>query len=118
MISNIGTSSVPFIEYLTLGKKQLIPAGTGTSRTTWLDAWGRGWHQHLGSVFPDVPSSPPPFKNLMMTTTYEILNNNNNEQIYEWSSDEAAKIHLHIKLINNYPKYFEITRCQKNQIRK
>ena len=117
LISNIGTSSVPFIEYLTLGKKQLIPAGTGTSRTTWLDAWGRGWHQHLGSVFPDVPSSPPPFKNLMMTTTYEILNNNNNEQIYEWSSDEAAKIHLHIKLINNYPKYFEITRCQKNQIR-
>ena len=50
-----------------------------------------------------------------MTTTYELLKGN--EQIYEWPSDENVKIHLHIKLLNNYPKYFEITRCNANRIR-
>jgi hypothetical protein len=115
MISNLGISSIPFIEYLTVGRGQVIPAGTSTSRATWKDIWGRIWHQPLRSVFPDVPPIPPPLKNFMMTTTYEILQNN--QQIYEWPSDEDAKIHLHIKLLNNYPKYFEITRCQKNQIR-
>jgi hypothetical protein len=114
MISNLGTSSIPFIEYLTVGKGQVIPAGTSTSRTTWKDIWGRIWHQPLRSVFPDVPPIPPPLKNFMMTTTYEVLQDG--KQIYEWPSDENAQIHLHIKLLNNYPKYFEITRCQKNQI--
>ena len=115
MISNLGTSSIPFIEYLTVGRGQLIPSGTSTSRVTWKDIWGRTWHQPLRTVFPDVPPVPSPLKNFMMTTTYEILQNG--EQIYEWPSDENAQIHLHIKLLNNYQKYFEITRCVKNQIR-
>ena len=115
MISNLGTSSIPFIEYVTVGKGQVIPAGTSTSRATWKDIWGRIWHQPLRSVFPDVPPIPPPLKNFMMTTTYEILQGEN--QIYEWSSDEEAQIHLHVKLLNNYPKYFEITRCKQNEIR-
>ena len=115
MISNLGISSIPFIEYLTVGRGQVIPAGTSTSRATWKDVWGRVWHQPLRSVFPDVPPLPGPLKNFMMTTTYEILQNG--KQIYEWPSDENAQIHLHIKLLNNYQKFFEITRCQKNQIR-
>ena len=115
MISNLGTSSIPFIEYVTVGKGQVIPAGTSTSRATWKDVWGRTWHQPLRSVFPDVPPIPPPLKNFMMTTTYEVLKDG--KQILEWPSDENAQIHLHIKLLNNYPKYFEITRCEKNQIR-
>ena len=115
MISNLGISSIPFIEYLTVGRGQVIPAGTSTSRATWKDIWGRVWHQPLRSVFPDVPPLPGPLKNFMMTTTYEILQNGN--QIYEWPSDENAQIHLHIKLLNNYQKFFEITRCAKNQIR-
>ena len=114
LISNLGTSSIPFIEYLTVGRGQVIPAGTSTSRTTWKDIWGRVWHQPLRSVFPDVPPIPPPLKNFMMTTTYEVLHDG--KQIYEWASDENVQIHLHIKLLNNYPKYFEITRCEKNQI--
>ena len=114
MISNLGTSSIPFIEYVTVGKGQVIPAGTSTSRATWKDVWGRIWHQPLRSVFPDVPPIPPPLKNFMMITTYEILQDG--KQIYEWPSDENALIHLHVKLLNNYPKYFEITRCEKNQI--
>ena len=115
MISNLGISSIPFIEYVTVGKGQVIPAGTSTSRATWKDIWGRIWHQPLRSVFPDVPPIPPPLKNFMMTTTYEILQGDN--QIYEWPSDEEAQVHLHIKLLNNYPKYFEITRCKQNEIR-
>ena len=58
------------------------------------------------------PSQP---KNFMMITTYEILQDG--EQIYDWPSDENAQIHLHIKLLNNYHKYFEITHCIKNKIR-
>ena len=114
MISNLGISSIPFIEYVTVGKGQVIPAGTSTSRATWKDVWGRIWHQPLRSVFPDVPPIPPPLKNFMMTTTYEILQDG--KQIYEWASDDNALIHLHVKLLNNYPKYFEITRCKKNEI--
>ena len=114
-ISNLGISSIPFIEYMTVGKGQVIPAGPGTSRISWKDIWGRTWQQPLRSSFPDVPPLPPPLKNFMMTTTFEILKNN--KQIYEWPSDEDVLIHLHIKLLNNYPKYFEITRCRENQIR-
>ena len=115
LISNLGISSIPFIEYLTVGRGQVIPAGPSTSRTSWKDVWGRIWHQPLRSVFPDVPPLPGPLKNFMMTTTYEVLKNG--EQIYEWPSDENAQIHLHIKLLNNYEKFFEITSCDKNQIR-
>ena len=115
-ISNLGISSIPFIEYMSVGKGQVIPAGPGTSRVSWKDAWGRTWQQPLRSLFPDIPPIPPPLKNFMMTTTYEIIRNDD-ERILEWVSDENVKIHLQIKLLNNYPKYFEITRCKENQIR-
>ena len=114
IISNLGTSSIPFIEYMTVGKGQVIPSGTSTARATWKDVWGRTWHQPIRSLFPDVPPIPPPLKNFMMSTTYEILRKG--QQIYEWPSDENVQIHLHIKLLNNYPKYFEITRCKENEI--
>ena len=68
----------------------------------------------IRSLFPDVPPIPPPLKNFMMTITYEILKDG--KQRYEWPSDENTQIHLHIKLLNNYPKYFEITRCKENEI--
>ena len=116
LISNLGISSIPFIEYMTVGKGQVIPAGPATSRMTWKDIWGRTWQQPLRSVFPDIPPIPPPLKNFMMSTTYEVVRYG--QQIYEWPSDENnILIHLHIKLLNNYPKYFEITRCKENQIR-
>jgi hypothetical protein len=100
---------------MTVGAGQVIPAGTTTSRVSWKDIWGRTWHQPLRSVFPDIPVIPPPLKNFMMTTTFELLQGN--KQIYEWPSDENVRIHLHVKLLNNYPKYFEITRCKENRIR-
>ena len=55
MISNLGKSFIPFIEYLNVGRGQLIPSGTSTSRTTWKDIWGSTWHQPFRIVFPDVP---------------------------------------------------------------
>ena len=115
-ISNLGISSIPFIEYMHVGTGQVIPAGPATSRVSWKDIWGRNWHQPLRSLFPDIPPVPPPLKNFMMTTTYEIVRSNN-QQVYEWDSDEDVKIHIQMKLLNNYPKYFEITRCKENQIR-
>ena len=114
-ISNLGISSIPFINHVTVGVGTLIPSGTSTSRISWKDVWGRTWHQPIRSLFVDVPPLPPPLKNLMMSTTYEILKNG--KQIYEWPSDENVQIHLHIKLLNNYPKYFEITRCKENEIK-
>ena len=50
----------------------------------------------------------------MMSTTFELLRNG--KIVTEWNSDEDIQIHLHIKLLNNYDKYFEITRCKENQI--
>ena len=41
-ISNIGTSSVPFAEYVTHGGL-LIPNAPRTSRLEWIDIWGRNW---------------------------------------------------------------------------
>jgi len=41
MISNLGISSIPFIEYMTVGKGQVISSGTSTARATWKDVWGR-----------------------------------------------------------------------------
>ena len=114
-ISNLGISSIPLIEYLSVGKGQVIPSGISTSRISWKDIWGRTWHQPLRSTFPDICPLPPPVKNFIMTTTYEIFQGG--KQIYEWPSDERAQIRLHIKLLNNYQKYFEITRCKENQIR-
>jgi hypothetical protein len=52
VISNIGISSIPFREYLTTGKAQMIPSASETSRIIWTDIWGRRYHQPLRSVFP------------------------------------------------------------------
>ena len=115
VISNLGTSSIPFLEYVRVGTGLLIPAGPTTSRVSWKDIWGRTWHQPLRSIFLDIPPIPPPVKNIMMSTTFELLKGDT--QIYEWPSDENIKIHLHIKLLSDFPKYFEITRCKENRIR-
>ena len=114
MITNLGISSIPFIEYLTVGAGQVIPGGTSTARTNWKDVWGRTWSQPLRSLFPDIPPGPGPFKNFMMTSTFALLRNG--KVVTEWNSDEDIQIHLHVKLLNNYEKFFEITRCKENQI--
>ncbi len=116
MISNLGISSVPFAEYVTTGKALLIPSSPSTSRIEWSDIWGRRWSQPLRSVFPDIPPIPPPLRNFMMTTTYELTKAGTTTRVLSWNSDENLDIRVQIKLLNNYPKFFEITTCQNNNV--
>ena len=119
VISNIGISSIPFVEYVTTGAGLVIPATPTTSRIEWRDVWNRKWSQPLRTVFPDVAPIPPPLKNFMMSTTFEMIQKDSKGKVVrllEWPSDEEAQIRIHIKLLNNYQKYFEITRCNENEI--
>ena len=113
MITGLGISWVPFNEYLRVGYL-FIPSTQTTSRIIWKDIWGRTWQQPLRSIFIDEPPIPPQVNNLMMTTTYEVLNKG--KIITEWPSDENVQIHLHIKLLNNYLKLFDIISCKENEM--
>ena len=112
--SQLGMNTIPFFEYVTTGDTY-TPSSETTSRIEWMDIWGRKWSQPLKSTLIDftIGSSRP--KDNVMTTTFEILRNG--KQILEWPSDENVQIHLHVKLLNNFLKYFEITRCLDNRIR-
>jgi len=118
IISNLGISSIPFIEYVTVGKGQLIPSSPLTARIEWTDIWGRRWSQPLRSLFPDIPPLPGPLRNFMMTTTFELTKAGTKERVLEWNSDESLDIWILIKLWNTYSRYFEITTCKQNQIQK
>lgn len=112
--SQLGINTVPFIEYLS-SKYTFTPSSETTSRIDWTDVWGRKWSQPLKSTYIDYVVIPPKAKNNVMTTTFEILRKG--KQILEWPSDENVQVHLHVKLLNNHLKYFEITRCFENRIR-
>ena len=116
VLSNVGISSIPFVEYVTHGTGLVIPAGTHTSRIDWTDVWGRRWSQPLRSLFPDIPPIPPPLRNFMMSTTYEVLSKDGKERFIKWPSDEEAVIHVQMKFLNNYPKYFLPTTCPANRL--
>ena len=114
-ISNVGISSIPYAEYVTRGTSLLIPSADTTSRVEWTDIWGRRWIQPLRSLFPDIPPIPPPLKNFVMTTTYELTKAGTKERVLSWNSDEKLDIRVQLKLLNNYPKYFEIGTCKNNE---
>ena len=114
-ISHLGINPVPFVEYVQAGIHPYTPSTETTSRIKWKDIWGREWYQPIRSTYGDYVVVPPPVKNFVMTSTFEILRNG--KQIMEWPSDENVQIHLHIKLLNNYLKYWDITRCLQNNIR-
>ena len=50
----------------------------------------------------------------MMATTFALLRND--QIVTERNSDGDIQIYIHVKLLNNYQRYFEITRCETNQI--
>ena len=115
LISNIGTSSIPFAEFLTHGKLN-IPGVISTSRLEWTDVWGRKWAQNLRSVYPDVPPLPPAPLNFIMTTTYELLTaDDKQERLLEWVSDESVYIRVQMKIKNTYNLYWEPVICLGNQ---
>ena len=116
LLSNLGISSIPFVEYVTTGKSQLIPGVSSTSRIEWSDIWGRRWSQPLRTTVPDVTPLPGPVKNFMMSTTFEVTKTGTSERVLEWNSDETLDIRVHVKLLNNYQKYFDITICKDNEV--
>ena len=119
IISNIGTSSIPFAEFLNHGTLA-IPGVTSTSRLEWTDIWGRKWAQNLRSVYPDIPPIPPSPLNYIMTTTFELLTNTEDpkdqKRVIEWSSDESVYIWVQMKMRNTYKLYWEPTLCLENQL--
>ena len=113
LIGNIGTSSIPFADFVSHGGL-MIPSAIGTSRIEWEDVWGRHWAQPIRSLFPDVPPLPSPYMDFMMSTTYEIIQNNN--RVLEWASADSASVRVHIKFFNNYFKYVNLAICKENSI--
>ena len=118
LISNIGTSSIPFAEFLNHATLA-IPGVTSTSRLEWTDIWGRKWAQNLRSVYPDIPVLPPVPLNFIMTTTFELITNTKNPKdqtrVIEWQSDESVYIRIQMKMRNTYKLYWEPTLCLNNQ---
>ena len=117
LIGNIGTSPIPFGEFLEHGQL-FIPGAISTSRLEWIDIWGRKWGQNLRSVYPDIPPLPPVPLSFIMTTTYELITNdkeNKQERVLEWQSDESVYIKIQMKIRNTYKLYWEPTFCFENQ---
>ena len=118
IISNVGTSSIPFAEFLNHGLL-MIPGVSSTSRLEWTDIWGRKWAQNLRSVYPDIPPIPPAPRNYIMTTTFELITNTKDpkdqERVIEWQSDESVYIWIQMKMRNTYELYWEPTICLANQ---
>ena len=118
LLANIGTSAIPFAEFLEHGKLA-VPGVVSTSRLEWTDIWGRKWAQNLRSVYPDIPVIPPAPLSYIMTTTYELITNdkeNKQERVLEWQSDESVYIRIQMKVRNTYHLYWEPTICKGNQI--
>jgi hypothetical protein len=114
-ITHIGTSSVPFREYLTTGTSLMIPAAPETGRVEWQDIWGRKWVQNVRSTIFEYPPIPPPLRNFVMTTTFEILTSSGTRR-FDWRSEDTVDVRVQMKLLNNYPKWFEITNCKANEV--
>jgi hypothetical protein len=104
-------------ERQTTGSKQLIPFTPETSRMEWADLWGRRWAQPVRSAFVDAAPVPAPLRNFQMTTTFEVVNPSTGARVMHWQSDQNMLVRVHVKLLNNYQKYFEITNCVANQVR-
>ncbi len=114
--SNIGASSIPFKEYLQTGIRQSVPASAVTSRIDYKDIWNRQWTMPARTVLPDVPPIPPPLRNFMINTTFEMRDMETGERHLEWASDREVEVLHKLKTVNNYPKYFDCTACEGNEL--
>lgn len=115
MVGTVGINPVPFREYLTTGISQFRPIASTTSYLSWEDVWGRRWIQPLRSALADVPPIPAPVRNFMLTSTFELLDPETGKRQMGWVSDRPVDVHLHMKVLNNYPKYYDATICKENE---
>jgi len=114
--THVGTSSVPFREYVNTGTSLQIPAASETGRVEWDDIWGRHFIQNVRSTIFEYPPIPPPLRNFVMTTTFEVLDKSGKRMLDGWRSNEDVDVHVQMKLLNNYPKWFEVTACKENRV--
>jgi len=114
--THVGTSSVPFREYVSTGTSLQIPAAAETGRVEWDDVWGRHFVQNVRSTIFEYPPIPPPLRNFVMTTTFELLDKQGKRLIGGWRSIDEVDVHVQMKLLNNYPKWFEVTACEDNRV--
>jgi len=113
--THVGTSSVPFREYVTTGESLRIPGSAETGRIEWDDIWGRHFVQNVRTTIFEYPPIPPPLRNFEMTTTFELLTKDG-KRMTQWRSNQEMDVHVQLKMVNNYPKYFEITGCRANAV--
>lgn len=112
-VGNIGMSPIPFKEYLTTGKAQIIPMATDSTRIDYMDIFGRSFAAPIRTTIPEAVPLPPPLKNFMMNTTYEMYDQSG-KRVYAWDGSTELEIRQNIKLYNNYPKFFDPTICGDN----
>ena len=53
---------------------------------------------------------------MLLRSTYELTKAGKTDRVLGWTSDESLDVRVQIKLLNNYPKYFEVTTCQDNNV--
>lgn len=112
-IGNVGISPIPFSEYMTTGVSQIIPLAHENGRVNYTDIFGREFATPIRSTIPESVPLPPPVKDFMMNTTYEMYDSAGNRKDF-WDGESELEVRANIKLTNNYPKYFDPTKCQDN----
>ena len=115
-ITTIGESSIPYRQYLSTGAGQLIPGTFTTGRMSWEDLWSRQLVEPIRSLFVDAAPLPGPLRNFQMTTTFELLDPSTGERSLDWHSDDAQTIHVQMKLLNNYQKWWCLTTSKQNEL--
>ena len=116
LLTSVGISYIPYVNYLSYETKSHIPGTISTSRVEWTDKWERKWVQSITSLLFTISPNRNPNFSLMMSTTFEIFSNKNKDRLLVWPSDEEVIIRFHVKFVNKFLKYFSPTICQKNQI--
>lgn len=111
---NVWINPIPFREYLTTWKFQLIPMATENSRIDYKDIFKREFSSPIRTVLPEAVPLPPPVRDFAMNTTYELYNS---WWVLQdtWNNEDELELRQNIKLYNNYPKFFNPTLCVDNK---
>lgn len=115
-ITHIGESSIPFLQFLSAGSGQIIPATSQTGSIRWQDIWGRTLVEPLRSLILDAAPLPGPLRNFQMTTTFELLSPTSNTRSLIWHSDDTLTVRVQLKFLNNYEKWWVLTNSKNNEL--
>lgn len=110
----VGINPIPFREYLTTGKFQVMPLAKENSRVDYKDIFWRQFSSPIRTVLPEAVPLPPPVRDFQMNTTFEMYDKDWNRKD-TWNNEDELEIRQNIKLYNNYPKFFDPTLCVDNK---